>query len=221
MAIAAPRWIIVIATLLMIAAGFFGVGVTKALSAAGFRDPSAESSKAADLLTQKFGQGDLQLVLTVHAREGARSPAATSVGQEIVTDLKQVPFVAGVSSPWTVPPSAAAELVSKDGQTGLIVVGVNGGGSQGQRNAKELADRFATDHDGVTVTAGGPAMAYVEINQQSERDLLVMEALALPVSFMVLVGVFGGLLAATIPLAVGIWAIIGTAALLRLLDLPH
>ena len=118
MAIAAPRWIIVIATLLMIAAGFFGVGVTKALSAAGFRDPSAESSKAADLLTQKFGQGDLQLVLTVHAREGARSPAATSVGQEIVTDLKQVPFVAGVSSPWTVPPSAAANSSARTARPG-------------------------------------------------------------------------------------------------------
>jgi hypothetical protein len=40
-----------------------------------------------------------------------------------------------------------------------------------------LADHFAGTRQNVTVEAGGPATAYVEINAQSERDLVVMEAI--------------------------------------------
>ena len=49
------------------------------------------------------------------------------------------------------------------------------------------------------------------------KDLQVMEAIALPVSFVVLVWVFGGLLAAALPLAVGVFAILGSMAVMRLL----
>ena len=205
------------AILLMIGAGYFGAQVTKSLSAAGFRDPSTESSKIADLLSRKFGQGDLQMVFTVHSADGTTSPAARAVGTEMVQQLKGFPFVAAVESTWTVPPPAAEVLISRDGKTGSGGAGITGGGTDAQRNAKALADRWPVSGTASTVTAGGPAMAYVEINEQAEHDLIVMEAIAIPFSFFVLVWVFGGLLAAAVPLAVGIWAIVGSMALLRLL----
>ena len=71
------------------------------------------------------------------------------------------------------------------------------------------------DRDGVTVRAGGEAMTYVQINGQSEKDLLMMESIAIPLSFVVLVWVFGGLLAAALPMAVGGFAILGSMAVLR------
>ena len=203
-----------------IAAGVYGIHVTKSLSAAGFRDPGAESSRVADLMADRFGQGDLQMVLTVDAAAspgGARGAAAQAVGHDVVDGVRGYPFVATVASPWTVPAATADALLSSDGSTGLVVIGIDGDGSDAQRHAGELAERFAGTRGDVTVTAGGPAMAYVEVNRQSERDLLTMEALALPFTFLILIGVFGGLLAASIPLAVGIWAIVGSTALLRLL----
>jgi uncharacterized membrane protein YdfJ with MMPL/SSD domain len=54
----------------------------------------------------------------------------------------------------------------------------------------------------VTVRAGGEAMTYTQIKLQSEKDLKVMEAIALPLSFVVLVWAFDGLVAAAPPLAV-------------------
>jgi RND superfamily putative drug exporter len=219
LALGAPRTIIAVAVLLVIGAGIFGVHVTKSLSAAGFRDPAAESSRVADLLAQKFGQGDVQMVFTVDDPDGVHGAAARAVGTDLVDQVRTLPYVADAASAWTSPPAVAAGLSSRDGRTGLVVVGIDGDGSATQRYAKELADRFAGDRGGTTVTAGGPAMAYVEINAQSEHDLLVMEAIAIPFSFLVLVGVFGGLLAAALPLAVGIWAIVGSMALLRLLTL--
>ena len=58
-------------------------------------------------------------------------------------------------------------------------------------------------------------MVNVEITEQSQRDLLLMESLAIPISFVVLVWVFGGVLAAAVPLAVGGMAILGALAVLR------
>ena len=84
-----------------------------------------------------------------------------------------------------------------------------------QQRAKELADQLVHDRDGVTVRAGGAAMVDVQITEQSQRDLLLMESLAIPLSFVVLVWVFGGLLAAAIPVAVGGMAILGALAVLR------
>jgi uncharacterized membrane protein YdfJ with MMPL/SSD domain len=71
------------------------------------------------------------------------------------------------------------------------------------------------DRDGVTVRAGGEAMIYVQINGQTQKDLLLMESIAIPLSFLVLVWVFGGLMAAALPLAVGGFAILGSMAVLH------
>ncbi len=218
LAIAAPRRIVAIAALVMLACGIFGIPVAKSLSAGGFQDPTSESAQATQLLVDKFGQGDMELVISVtddSAAAGAQSPAARSVAADIVAALQASTSVAQVTSAWTAPQSAAPALVSADGKTGLIVAGITGGESGAQKHAKELTDRLVHDRDGVTVRAGGVAMTYVQINAQSEKDLLMMEAIAIPLSFIVLVWVFGGLTAAALPLAVGGFAILGSMAVLR------
>ena len=215
LAIRAPRRIVAIAALVMVACGIFGIPVAKSLSAGGFQDPTSESAQATQLLVDKFGQGDMELVISLTDDAGAQSPAARAAATDIVTQLQESPSVAQVTSAWTAPSSASPALVSKDGKTGLIVAGITGGESGAQKHAKELTDRLVHDRDGVTVRAGGVAMTYVQINAQSEKDLLMMEAIAIPLSFFVLVWVFGGLTAAALPLVVGGFAILGSMAVLR------
>jgi RND superfamily putative drug exporter len=221
LAIAAPRRIIAIAALTMIGAAIFGVPVAKSLSAGGFQDPTSESARATHLLTKKFHQGDMQLLFTVTAADGAASPAARAAGLAIVDQIKESPHVADVVSPWTSPAPAAAGLISKDGKSGLIVAGITGGENDAQRYAEALADAVdATvlpEHPDVSVLPGGAAMVYSQINHQTERDLLLMESIAIPLSFLVLVWIFGGLLAAALPMAVGALAIVGTMSVLRLI----
>jgi putative drug exporter of the RND superfamily len=215
LAIAAPRRIIAVALLIMAATAVFGIPVTKSLSAGGFQDPSSQSAKATKMLSEKFGQGDMQLVISVTAPDGAQSPQVRAAGIDIVRQLQQSPFVAQVNSAWTSGPAASPALVSKDGKTGLIVAGISGTETEAQQRAKTLTSQVVHDRDGVTVKAGGEAMIYVQINGQSEKDLLLMESIAIPLSFVVLVWVFGGLLTAALPLAVGGFAILGSMAALR------
>jgi RND superfamily putative drug exporter len=210
--------VITFAVLITVALGIFGVPVAKSLSASGFQDPTSESASAARVLTDTFHQGDVQLLILVSTPEGIESAPARAAGNDIVDRLRSSPHVAQVTSPWTAPPPAAADLVNRDRTSGLIVAGLSGDENQQQRDAKELSDQVSTDHDGVTVRSGGPAMVNVQITEQSQRDLLVMESLAIPLSFLVLVWAFGGLVAAALPVAVGVMAILGALAVLRLIS---
>lgn len=220
-ALAAPRRIIGVAALTLVAAAIFGLPVTKTLSAGGFQDPTSESAQAIRLLTDKFGQSDQKLLIVVSAPAGADSPQARRIGTDIVGELQGSPYVFNVSSAWTSPPPAAAGLVTKDGKSGLIVANLKGGENNAQKYAKALADqavRGIPGRDGVTIRVGGVAMVYAQINQQNERDLLLMESIAIPLSFVVLVWVFGGLLAAALPVMLGGLAIVGSMSVLRLIS---
>ena len=221
LAIAAPRRVIAVTLLVMLAAGIFGIPVAKSLSSSGFQDPTSESARATQLLTDKFHQGDMQMLITVTAPDSANGPSARAVGLAIVDQLKRSPNVTAVTSAWTTPPAATKRLVSKDGKAGLVVAGIGGGESVAQATAQTLSDQIARDHpvgtNGVIVRSGGDAMVNAQINSQLQRDLLLMESIAIPLSFVVLVWVFGGLLAAALPVAVGLMAILGSMAFLRLI----
>jgi RND superfamily putative drug exporter len=105
-------------------------------------------------------------------------------------------------------------LISRDGSSGLIVAGIDGDEGTAAARATELSRQVVTDRNGVTVRAGGVAMFYSQIQEQTQRDMLLMESIAIPISFFVLVWVFGGLVAAALPVAVGVMAIVGSLAAL-------
>ncbi|OMC13547.1 MMPL family transporter [Mycobacterium sp. SP-6446] len=215
LAMAAPRRVIAAASLVVVAAAIFGFPVIQNLSAGGFRDPASESWHATQLLSDKFSQGDMQIVFAVSSDAGVRSETARAAGADLVAQLKNSPFVTTVQSAWTASPLGESALISNDGKTGLVVGGIAGGENGAQKHAKALAAQLTHERNGVKVTAGGEAMNYVQIIDQTQKDLLTMEAISLPLSFVVLVWVFGGLLAAALPLAVGLIAIVGSMAVLR------
>ncbi len=205
--------------MVMVASAIFGIPVASHLTAGGFQDPTSESARATRVLTDTFGRGDLQLVFAV---TGPREQAEP-VGRRLVDRLEADPNVVRAVSAWTAPEQAAAALVSRDGQTGLVVAELTGGEERAPRSAQQIVDEvepaILPGYPDVTVRAGGSAMVYSQINAQTQRDVVVMEAIALPLSFLVLVWVFKGLLAAAVPVAVGALAIVGSMAVLRLVAL--
>jgi RND superfamily putative drug exporter len=114
-------------------------------------------------------------------------------------------------------------LISKDGKIGLIVADITGGENDAIKYAQTLSDQLVPavpiEPGGITVRSGGVAMVNAQITAQSQRDLLLMEAIAIPFSFLVLVWVFGGLVAAALPVAVGAMAILGSMSVLRFIAL--
>ena len=215
LAIHAPRRVVTVAGLLMVAIGIFGVPVAQHLSPSGFQDPHAESSRVARLLTEKFGQGDVPLVIVVTAPDRYDSPRARSAATDVIAELERSGHVATITSPWTTPEPAASALVSADKRSGLIVTGIVGPEAKQQEYTKAITDRITGDRDGISVRAGGAAMVNLQVTEQSKRDLLLLEAIAVPLSFLVLIWVFGGLFASAVPIVVGVMAILGSLAVLR------
>ncbi|HXA12186.1 MAG TPA: MMPL family transporter [Mycobacterium sp.] len=217
LAIAAPRRIIAVSGLILVAAAIFGLPVAKSLSVGGYQDPNSESARANHLLAEKFHEGGMPLVVVVSTPDGVRSTRAQVIATDIVDRLRNSPNVASVTSAWTAPPSAAADLIGRDGTSGLIVASIRGGENDAPKYAAALVREFPADNDGVSIRAGGQSIAYDEMPKQVERDALTMEMIAVPLSFAVLVWVFGGLAAAAVPIAVAAVTIAVSMSVLRLI----
>lgn len=221
MATTRARLMLVLALLIVLGAGAYGSSATSRLSSGGFTDPSSPSTKADAILTQRFHQGDPNLVFLVEGPAGAgaaRGPAR-SVGLDLARRLGHQPYVTGVQSYWTVPPVERAGFLSNDGRYALVTAQVLGNDNVAQKRAGALARRFEGTRDGVSVRAGGLTVVAHEVNKQISHDLAIAEAVAVPVTLVALVFVFGGLVAALLPLAIGGAAILSTLAVLRLLTL--
>ena len=203
-----------VAVLVMAAAAVFGLPAASSLAGGGFVDPNSESARAAALMAQTFHRGDMQMLMLVSSDRGVSDGPARAVGTEIATELARSPYVTQVSSPWDAP-TPPPGTVSADGKSALIVAALSGDETVAPKHALELAGQLAHNRDGVTVRAGGPSILYAQITERTESDLLRMECIAAPVSFAALVWVFGGLLAAAVPMAVAGFAIVGSLAVLR------
>ena len=109
LAIGAPRRVIAVVLLVMVGTAIVGIPVPKSLSAGGTRDPTSESSQATKLLSDKFDQGDMAMIVTVTSNDGVESPAVRAVGTDIVRQLQTSPHIVQVTSAWTDPRCTLAD----------------------------------------------------------------------------------------------------------------
>jgi putative drug exporter of the RND superfamily len=214
-----PKRVLAIAGLLLVGGALYGAPVAGHLLTGGFTDPAADSTHATQLIDDRFHGGQANLVFLVSAPGGVNSPAARATGMHIQKALaKRTDYTTFAQSFWTTPKGARAGLRSEDGKYGLVVSHIKGNDNEIQVRSGELADELGTGKRGATVQVGGAALAYHQVNDQTKKDLALSEAIAIPLTAIALILVFGSVIAALVPLAVGILAIIETLAILRTLS---
>ncbi|MVU80246.1 MMPL family transporter [Nocardia sp. ET3-3] len=217
-AMARPRAVLVAALLLMLVCGGFGATAKSHMVGGGYLTDSLESVRANDFITKNFPGGNPNLIVMVSGEGGVNSPDVRAEAQRITDELRGNPNVTGVQSYWsnlTTRSDLAGALKSKDGKRGLIMATVTGTDTDVQNRAADLSNEFNGDHDGVQVRVGGMAGTFADINHQVEKDLVLAEAIAVPVSGLLLVLVFGSVIAAALPIGVGLFAIAATLGILR------
>jgi RND superfamily putative drug exporter len=212
-----PRTILLAAALLAVLCGVFGASVTSHMKTGGFTSSDAESSQASKLIADNFGGAEPNLILLVRDNAGADSPAAKAAGAKLVDTVRSRGDVIGIQSYWNTPQPLSSALRSKDGKSALVLGYITGEETAAQKIAGEIADQVVGTSNGVTIDQGGLSSVYHDVNGQITHDLAVAEGVAIPLSFIVLILVFGSLVAAFLPLAVGIFAILTTLAILRTL----
>jgi RND superfamily putative drug exporter len=202
----------VIGFLAMIGAGILGAGAFGKLKNGGFDDPAAPSTQAQHLIDARFG-GQTNLVLLVTAKDGTVD-AADVAGVELTRQLTATPDVSTVVSYFT---TGAPSLRSTDGRSALVLGHIDGDQSQVAARSEQVLADFAGDRGALTVQAGGPAAINRDVTTQVTRSLAIAEAIAVPITLLLLVFAFGSLVSALLPLAIGGVAILGTFAELSLL----
>ncbi|MBL1074049.1 MMPL family transporter [Nocardia sp. 2] len=215
-AVRAPKLVLVLVGVAFLLCGALGSQVAGKLSNGGFVGTDSESARVAEILERDYGMSGMQLLLTVESSSSAKTAAAVAEGGSIAQRLKADARVSQAVSPWT-EPVLSGSLVSRDGKVGLIVATVRGDENTAPKAARELADEFTGTRDGVTVRAGGQAAVWTDTAAQSQKDLGIAEAIALPITFLLLVWFLRSLVAALIPVITGVAAIVGTTAVLYLL----
>ena len=213
--IRAPKRVLVLAALLFALAAAFGASAADHLSSGGFRDPDAASSQAEDLLQSSFDAGDANLILEVRSDAGVSSTAARDRGLAVTRAVEASPYASQVQSFWTLPEQQAGALRSEDGRAALVIARIAGDDNSAPERAAEISADLIGARDGVDVLAGGLASAYHQVNEQTTSDLAIAEAIAIPITVIVLIWVFGSLIAALLPLVIGLSSIVGTMAILR------
>ncbi|MGN6472032.1 MAG: MMPL family transporter, partial [Mycobacteriales bacterium] len=217
--IARPRRVLGIAGILLVIGVVFGAPVASKLGAGGYNDPNAPSAAARELLTNRFHTGNANLVLELQSASGVDNAATRALAVSDVKALAAHPGIDHVTSYWTASKQIASALVSPDHKAALVVAHVAGSDSVAPDRAAAATDPLVGVHDGVTVKAGGIAIAYHQVNKTVKSDLTKSEMVAIPLTVVALTWVFGSFVASILPVAVGLASIVGTMAILRLLAL--
>ncbi|MFD7711719.1 MMPL family transporter [Streptomyces sp. NPDC059786] len=215
LAIRRSRLVLIVAVVAVALMAAVGLGAFGKLQGGGYDDPSSPSSRAKAAIEEEFG-GQTNLVLLVTAaRGGVDAPAAERSGRALVAQLKNERDLDNVVSYWD---TGSTALRSGDGREAMVLAHVKGDATQQEKNAEHVIDAYTGTRDGsLTVRAGGGAAVNSDMAAQSSEDLVLAEGIAVPLTLVLLLVVFGSVVAALLPLVIGVIAIAGTFALLYLL----
>ncbi|HXH55717.1 MMPL family transporter [Iamia sp.] len=212
------RLVLVLAGVAFVLAGAVGGGVAEQLSAGGFDDPSSESSRAEAALAEEFDTGSPNIVFLVTATDGLTvdDPSVAGAAEALTARIEAEGDIDDVASYWSLgrPPP----LRSVDGapeSSALIVARIVGDQDHVVQRAGELRETFGGPIDGATVTTGGYGAVFNDVNHTIEEDLLRAEMIALPITILLLLLIFRGVVAAALPLVVGALSVVATFVVLR------
>jgi len=214
-----PGLVVGVTAVFTLLAGLYGLPASQKLPAGGYDVPNSESMRAQAVLHDTFGVGGNPIYFTVTSDNGAGSSPALASARQIVAALKASPYVQQVLWYGDAAEGSSRAVVSKDGRTGLVLARLNGDDTAAPSRAREIAEPLIGVHDGVSVQGGGQALTYDAGNRQSRQDLIIMETIAFPITFLALVWIFGTMVAALLPLVVSLFAIAGTTAALSALNI--
>ncbi len=208
------RRVLIGALILVPVLAVLGGGVEEQLSVGGFIVENSESAEADEILEERFDSGPADWLLVITLRDGlVVDEDVTAAGIMITEEIEADPGVTEVVSFWTLGPSQTRTLESIDRTAAVVLVSFAGDEDESRETAERL-ETFTEPTDLWTAAATGSAEISRQARESAERDLLRSELIAAPLTLIALLIVFRGLRPALLPLAVAIFAILGTFTVL-------
>jgi RND superfamily putative drug exporter len=201
-----------------IAAGVIGSLVFARLEGGGYSDPGSDSSKAATYLTDTFKVQDPAIIFVIDAGKSVADPAVAAEVAPIEADLRKMSDVAKTLSYWSA--GSAKQLMSSDGNAAyLFIYGHEADPTLLAGLASDLQKKYDGKVGNLRIYVGGFSTFNQAVNHRISSDLALAEAISIPLTFLFLLFVFGGLIASAMPVVVGVSAILGSFLILYLISL--
>ncbi|MGZ6340496.1 MAG: MMPL family transporter [Candidatus Limnocylindrales bacterium] len=192
------RWVVGVWALLILLALPFAPRAGSALRAGGFVLEDLDSARARSLLERELGLSPSVLVVVLHSTSStAGSAGFEGAAAAALADVSRAPHVTGVLSH-----RLSTRQVSRDGHTAYDIVTLDLAPDVSPDALPGIQARLHPQPGLDVALAGGPAF-YGDIQAVSEADLRRSEVVSLPLAGLALLLVFGSLVAAAVPLAVG------------------
>ena len=204
----------------ILVAGGFGSMAFSRLDSGGYSDPNSDSYKVYTYLTDELNLSDPAVVIIVDS--GSTDVTDPVVAQKGIALEKKIAQEAGVTktlSYWT--SGGEATLKSSDGKAAYILVYGEGEAftPESQKLGQVMQEKYDGSYEGLTLYAGGVGVVGHAITKKISDDLKIAELISIPLTFILLVLVFGALAASAMPLIVGVAAILGAFFILFLFTL--
>ncbi len=211
--------VLLLFVLMTLFAGGVGSLVFGTLDSGGYSDKNSESAKATEYIINKFNVQEPIVTLVVDSTIGVNDPGVATKAAALEQEILNVQGVSKTFSYWST--GGASTMRSTDGKAGFILVYADlkaddwdGFQSLGNR----IQSRFDGKYKGLDVYAGGAGVITHAINHKIEKDLLLAEFIAIPLTFLLLLFVFGAMVASAMPLFVGVSAILGSFLIIFLIS---
>ncbi len=186
------------------------------LSAEGWDDPHSQSFQVGQSLAKDFGQTGSEIFIIFSSDQiQASDPAFQEEMQNALEPLRGRPEVLGIYDYVT---TGADRFNSKDGHKSYALIQISTPVGDAGPILTEFRNLVKTST--LTQEFGGGVAATESFNNLVSADLRTQEGISLPVTLILLVFVFGSVVAAGLPLAVGLLTIpatLGGIALIALL----
>jgi RND superfamily putative drug exporter len=210
------RLVLLAAVAVIAGAAVWGTGVFGSLqSGGGFTAPGSQSEQASNLATKAFGRDTADVVVLY--RSATMTVADPAYRQAVTSTLAALPHgkVLSAVTYWT---THSPQFAGAGGHETYAVLRLAGGDDAAQIKAYQaIGGRLGAP--GLTEVTGGQIPTEQTINSQVKSDIGRAEGLSMPVLLILMLAIFGSLAAASLPLAIGGVAILGSFAALRLLTL--
>ncbi|HEX7949377.1 MAG TPA: MMPL family transporter [Candidatus Limnocylindrales bacterium] len=202
------RLVVAAWAMLLLAAAPLALRTSDALRSGGFIREDLESARAKQLLETEIGVPQAAVVVVFHSDTlTAGDPAFEGPAAAAVAAIPRAPYVTGMLSHLL-----QTRQVSADRHTAYDVVFLDLPADDSPKALPGLRAALKTDVGGLEVgLAGGPAF-YGDVQDVSESDLRRSELISLPLAALALLLVFGSVVAASLPLAVGGAAVVAALA---------
>ena len=188
------------------------------LDSGGFNDPHSQSAKADAYLTSTFHVKDPALSLVLESKVSADDATTTADAMALEQAIAGEKGVTKTLSYWSA--GHAPALLSKDGKSAYIFIYTAASDPSSSKDvAKLIQDKYDGTYKSLRVYVGGYSLVNYAISTKISKDLAVAESISIPLTFILLIFIFGGLVASAMPLIVGVSAILGTFLILYLISL--